>query len=336
MQYRFLGRTGLKVSEICLGTQTFGWGADEATAHALADRFVAAGGNFFDTSNIYNKGLSETMLGNWLKKRGNRSQMVIATKVFFPTGDGPNDTGLSRKHIMEQIDASLRRLQTDYVDLYQTHCWDASTPLDETLRALDDLVRAGKVRYLGASNYTPSQLMRAIMLSAQHGWARFDCLQPEYSLLVRSPEWELLPLCREEGIGVICWSPLAGGWLSGKYRRGEPPPPDSRVGRADRWDDLPEQRESERTWRIVDALREIAAARGKTPAQVALNWLLQQPGVTAPIIGARTLEQLEENLGSVGWALTVEELARLDAVSQIPLPSPYNFIARYTRRRDQG
>ncbi len=334
MQYRFLGRTGLKVSELCLGTQTFGWGADEATAYALADRFVAAGGNFFDTSNIYNKGMSETMLGNWLKKRGNRSQLVIATKVFFPTGDGPNDAGLSRKHIMEQIDASLRRLQTDYVDLYQTHCWDASTPLEETLRALDDLVRAGKVRYLGASNYTPSQLMRAIMLSAQHGWARFDCLQPEYSLLVRSTEWELLPLCREEGIGVICWSPLAGGWLSGKYRRGEPPPPDSRVGRADRWDDLPEQRESERTWRIVDALREIAAARGKTPAQVALNWLLQQPGVTAPIIGARTLEQLGENLGSVGWALTAEELEQLDAASRVPLPSPYSFIARYTRKRD--
>jgi aryl-alcohol dehydrogenase-like predicted oxidoreductase len=334
MQYRFMGRTGLKVSELCLGTQTFGWGADEPTAHALADRFVEAGGNFLDTSNIYNEGQSETMLGSWLKSRGNRSQLVIASKVFFPAGEGPNDTGLSRKHIFEQIDASLRRLQTDYVDLYQMHCWDASTPLEETLRALDDVVRAGKVRYLGASNYTASQLARAIMLSDRYGWVRFDCLQPEYSLLVRSTEWELLPLCRSEGIGVIAWSPLAGGWLTGKYRRGQPPPSGSRVGRADRWDDLPEQRETEQTWQIIDALVEISQSLGKTPAQIALNWLLQQPGVTAPIMGARTLPQLEDNLASVGWALSADELDTLNAASQIPLPSPYNFIAKYTRRRD--
>ncbi len=334
MDYRFMGRTGLKVSELCMGTQTFGWGADETTAHTMADRFVQAGGNFFDTSNIYNKGQAETMLGTWLKKRGNRPQLVIATKVFFPTGEGPNDTGLSRKHIFDQVDASLRRLQTDYIDLYQTHCFDASTPLGETLRALDDLVRAGKVRYIGASNYTPSQLMKAVMLSEQNGWARFDCLQPEYSLLIRSTEWELLPLCRAEGIGVIAWSPLGGGWLTGKYSRGQEPPPDSRVGRADRWDDLPEQRESERTWQIIDTLREIGAARGKTPAQVALNWVLRQPGVTAPIFGARTLDQLEQNLGSVGWSLSSEEMTMLDEASAIPLPSPYNFIARYTRQRD--
>ena len=333
MEYGFMGRTGLKVSELCFGTQTFGWGADEATAFDLADRFVDAGGNFFDTSNIYNEGQSETMLGNWLKSRGNRSQLVIATKVFFPVGEGPNDTGLTRKHIFEQIDASLGRLQTEYIDLYQMHCWDASTPLEETLRALDDLVRVGKVRYIGASNYNASQLTRSIMLSEMHGWVRFDCLQPEYSLLVRSTEWELLPLCRSEGIGVIPWSPLAGGWLTGKYQRGQPPPPESRVGRADRWDDLPEQRESERTWRIVDALLEISESLGKTPAQVALNWLLQQPGVTAPIFGARTAEQLEQNLGCVGWSLSADEVAKLDAASAIPLPSPYNFIARYTRKR---
>ena len=336
MEYRFMGRTGLKVSELCLGTQTFGWGADEPTAHALADRFVDAGGNFLDTSNIYNEGQSETMLGSWLKSRGNRAKLVIASKVYFPAGAGPNDTGLSRKHIFEQIDASLRRLQTDYIDLYQMHCWDASTPLEETLRALDDLVRAGKVRYIGASNYTPSQLTKAIMLSQMHGWVRFDCLQPEYSLMVRSTEWELLPLCRAEGIGVICWSPLGGSWLTGKYRRGQPPPPDSRVGRADRWDDLPEQRENERTWQIIDALLEISDSLGKTPPQVALNWLLQQPGVTAPIFGARTVEQLEDNLGSVGWALSADELAKLSAASDIPLPSPYSFIARYTRPRDRA
>jgi aryl-alcohol dehydrogenase-like predicted oxidoreductase len=333
MDYRFVGRTGVKVSEIMLGCQTFGWGADEPAAHTLADCFVEAGGNFFDTSNIYNEGESERILGTWIKSRGNRAQLVIASKVFFPAGKGANDTGLSRKHILDQIDGSLRRLQTDYLDLYQMHCWDASTPLEETLRALDDLVRAGKVRYIGASNYTAAQLTRAIMLSEMHNWVRFDCLQPEYSLLVRSPEWELLPVCREEGIGIIAWSPLAGGWLSGKYRRGQPPPPDSRVGRADRWDDLPEQRESERTWQIIDALMEVSTACGKTPSQVALNWLLQQPGVTAPIIGARTLAQLEDNLGSVGWSLNAEQMAKLNAASDIPLPSPYNFIASYTRKR---
>lgn len=333
MQYRYMGRTGLKVSELCMGTQTFGWGADEPAAHAMASQFVDAGGNFFDTSNIYNEGQSETILGTWLKQQ-DRSQLVIATKVFFPAGEGPNDTGLTRKHIFSQIDASLRRLQTDYVDLYQTHCWDASTPLDETLRALDDLVRAGKVRYLGASNYTPAQLTQAVMLSQMHNWARLDCLQPEYSLLVRSTEWELLPVCQEHGIGVIPWSPLAGGWLTGKYRRDQPPPSDSRVGRADRWDDQPEQRETEQTWQVVDVLLEIAEARGKTPAQVALNWLLRKPAVTAPIFGARTPSQLEQNLGAVGWELTADEVERLDAASQIALPSPYNFISRYTRRRE--
>jgi aryl-alcohol dehydrogenase-like predicted oxidoreductase len=335
MNYRFMGRTGLKVSELCLGCQTFGWGADESAAYALADRFVAGGGNFFDTSNTYNEGMSETILGSWVKSRGNRDELVLTSKVFFPQGKkGPNDSGLSRKHILGQIDGSLRRLQTDYIDLYQMHCFDAATPLEETLRALDDVVRAGKVRYLGASNYTPSQLMQAVMLSQMHNWARFDCLQPEYSLLVRSTEWELLPLCIEEGIGVIAWSPLAGGWLSGKYRRGQPPPPDSRVGRADRWDDLPEQRENESTWQIIDTLNEVGKECGKSPSQVALNWLLQKPGVTAPIMGARTLAQLEDNLESVGWSLGPEQMARLDAVSAIPLPSPYNFITRYTRRCD--
>src|SRR5512138_147417 len=333
MEYRFMGRTGLKVSEICLGCQTFGWGADEPASHALADRFVAAGGNFFDTSNIYNEGKSEMILGSWLKRRKDRAQLVIASKVFFPAGQGPNDTGLSRKHILEQIDISLRRLHTDYLDLYQMHCWDASTPLEETLRTLDDLVRIGKVRYVGTSNYTAAQLTRAIMLSGMYGWVRFDCLQPEYSLLVRSTEWELMPLCVSEGIGVIPWSPLAGGWLTGKYKRGQPPPPDSRVGRADRWDDLPEQRETEHTWCILDALQEVSGECAKSQSQVALNWLLQQPGVTAPIIGARTLSQLEDNLGSVGWSLSAEQIAKLNAASDIPLPSPYNFIARYTRKR---
>jgi len=334
MQYRFMGRSGLKVSELCFGTQTFGWGADEKAAHAMCDRFVEAGGNFFDTANIYNRGQAETILGRWLKTRGRRDDFVVATKVYFPIGEGPNETGLSRKHIFSAIEDSLRRLQIDYVDLYQMHCWDMATPLEETLQALDDLVRAGKVRYLGASNFMAWQLDRALMLSCMHGWTRIDCLQPEYSLLVRSPEWELLPLCRNEGVGVIPWSPLAGGWLTGKYTRGEPPPPGSRAGRRDRWEDMPEQRASELTWRILEALTAIAKTRSKTPAQVALNWLLQQPGITAPIFGARTPEQLEENLGSVGWNLSPDEIAQLNAASDIPFPSPYNFINRYTRKRN--
>ena len=335
MDYRYLGRSGTKVSEICFGTQTFGWGADEAAAHELANRFVEAGGNFFDTSDKYNDGASERMLGTWLRTQ-RRDDVVIASKTFFDLGHGPNDMGATRLRIMSQIDRSLERLGTDHLDLYQIHCWDASTPLEETLEALHDLVRLGKVRYLGVSNYAPSQLMKAIMLTRMHGWSPIVSLQPEYSLLVRSTEWELIPLCRAEGVAVLCWSPLAGGWLTGKYRRDAPPPSDSRVGRGDRWDDQAEQRATERTWRVLDALRAIAEARERTPAQVALNWLLRKPGVTAPIIGARTVEQLAQNLGAVGWVLSDAEVVRLDEASAIALPSPYDFITRYTRRRDEN
>lgn len=333
MHYKFLGKSGLKVSEIALGIQTFGWCADEKTAHATLDRFIEAGGNFLDMADSYNEGRAEQIMGTWLQSGKNRDALVIATKTFFPTGKGPNDTGLTRKHIHTEIDNSLRRLNTDYVDLYQVHCFDASTPLEETLGALDDLVHAGKVRYIGASNFTASHLQKALMLSEIHRWNAFISLQPEYSLLVRSTEWELLSFCREAGLAVLPWSPLAGGWLTGKYRKDQPPPSNSRVGRKDRWDDQAEQRASELTWRVIDALISIGNERGKTPAQVALNWLLQQPGVTSPIIGARTLDQLDDNLGSTGWALNAEELERLNAASAIPLPYPYSFIGRYTRKR---
>ena len=333
MEYRFLGNTGLKVSELAFGTQTFGWGADEKTAHALADLFVEAGGNLFDTADSYNSGLAESILGSWLKARKNRHSVIVATKVFFPTGDGPNDAGASRKHIFHSINESLDRLKTDYVDLYQIHCFDLSTPLEETLSALDDLVRAGKIRYTGASNYTASQLEKALMLSEIHQWESFSALQAEYSLIVRSTEWELLPLCKEEGVGFLAWSPVAGGWLTGKYGRNQPPPSNSRVGRKDRWDDQPEQRESELTWRIIDNLIEIGKDCGKTPAQIALNWILQQPGITASILGVRTLEQLKENLGCIGWQLSEEEMNKLKKASDVPLPYPYRFIERYTRRR---
>ena len=333
MEYRFLGNTGLKVSELAFGTQTFGWGADEKTAHALADLFVQAGGNLFDTADSYNSGVAESMLGSWLKARKNRHSVIVATKVFFPTGDGPNDAGASRKHIFHSINESLDRLKTDYVDLYQIHCFDLSTPLEETLSALDDLVRAGKIRYMGASNYTASQLEKALMLSEIHQWQSFSALQAEYSLIVRSIEWELLPLCKEEGVGFLAWSPVAGGWLTGKYGRNQPPPSNSRVGRKDRWDDQPEQRESELTWRVIDNLIEIGKDCGKTPAQIALNWILQQPGITASILGVRTLEQLKENLGCIGWQLSEEEMNKLKKASDVPLPYPYRFIERYTRRR---
>jgi aryl-alcohol dehydrogenase-like predicted oxidoreductase len=287
----------------------------------------------FDTSSTYNDGASECMLGAWTKSRKNRHQIVLATKVFFATGDGPNDMGLSRGHILQSVEESLRRLQTDYIDLYQAHCFDMSTPLEETLRVFEDLVRSGKVRYVGVSNFTASQLTpRAVLLEKMRGWTPLVSLQAEFSLLVRSTEWELLPVCTEEGLALLAWSPLAGGWLSGKYRKGQAPSRESRVGRGERWDDQPAQREGELTWRILGCLQEIAGNRGKTYSQVALNFLLRRSRLVVPIFGARTLEQLEENIGSVGWELTKEEIDLLDSASAVPLPYPYRFIERYTRK----
>lgn len=333
MKRVFLGPSGMAISRLAMGTQTFGWGVDERDAGSMADRFVEAGGNFFDTSSTYNAGASESILGSWAKARNCRHEIVMATKVFFPTGEGPNDFGLSRKHILLSVEDSLARLQTDYIDLYQAHCFDMSTPLEETLGVFEDLVRSGKVRYIGVSNFTASQLTRAIMLERMRGWSLLVSLQAEYSLLVRSTEWELLPACRDEGLTLLAWSPLAGGWLSGKYSKGAAPAPDSRVGRGDRWDDQPEQRESDLTWKVIDRLQEIGRQRGKTPSQVALNFLLSRWEGIVPIFGARTMAQLDQNLGSVGWELDENEAAILDAASSIPLPYPYRFIERYTRRR---
>jgi aryl-alcohol dehydrogenase-like predicted oxidoreductase len=335
MNYRFLGKTGLKVSELCLGAMTFGREADEATSRQIMDHFVAAGGNFIDTADVYTQGASEEIVGRWLKDKS-RHDFVIATKVRFPMGEGPNEVGLSRKHILAGVEASLRRLGTDYIDLYQVHCWDRATPLAETLSTLDTLVKSGKVRYLGASNYSGWQLQKAIDLSKQMGWEPFTCLQPLYNLLDRSVEWELLPVCQNEGLGVIPWSPLRGGWLSGKYRRGMAAPPQgTRVKMAEEhgWSESWSTYNNERTWSVLDALFAIAEQVGKSPAQVAINWLLQRPGVTAPIIGARNLEQLTSNVGATGWLLSDEQMVRLTQVSEQTLPYPYDFIARAQERR---
>lgn len=324
MEYRRLGRTGLMVSELCLGTMTFGNEADEETSKQITDRFVEAGGNFVDTANVYSKGVSEELTGQAIA-RHEREDIVLATKFRFPMGDGPNDSGASRKHIVAACEASLRRLGTDYIDLYQIHCWDAHTPVEETLSALDDLVRAGKVRYIGASNFTGWQLEKSLRVSEREGTARFDCMQPQYSLIVRDIEREVLPVCREEGLGVIPWSPLAGGFLTGKYSREDAPPEDTRMAA---WTDTWQRHATPEKFDVVDQVATVAGTRGKEPAQVALNWVKDRPGVTSPIIGARNLEQLEKNLGATGWSLSPEELDALEETSALPYAYPYNMIAR--------
>ena len=333
MELRSLGATGLKVSELCLGAMTFGRECSEQESFALLDRFVAAGGNFIDTADVYSRGASEEILGHWLQGQ-DRDGLVIATKVRFGTDDPanrrPNRAGLSRKHILAAVDASLKRLGTSHIDLYQVHNWDLA-PLEETLSTLDTLVRAGKVRYLGASNYCGWQLQKALDLSRANGWERFVSLQPLYNLLDRELEWELLPVCRNEGVGVMPWSPLRGGWLSGKYHRGlSAPPAGTRVEIADAqgWSESWSRYANEHSWQVIDTVAAVAKEAGKTAAQVALRWLLQQPGVTAPITGARNPEQLATNLGATGWALDAGQLKRLDEASAMPLPYPYRDHVR--------
>ncbi len=322
MKYRKLGRTGLKVSHLCLGTMTFGnkqWGCDETMAHAIIDRFLGDGGNFIDTADVYNDGVAEQITGHAIKEK--RHQVILATKVAGPMGPGINDLGLSRKHIMDSIDASLQRLGTDYVDLYQVHAYDPTTPLDETLRALDDCVRAGKVRYIGCSNYSAWQLMKANGLAREMGTARFDCLQPQYSLICRYIEREHLPLCLEEGIGVIPWSPLGGGMLTGKIKPDEKAPQGSRAA-----GDINNPRySSKHNLAVVAALLEAADALKVLPAQLALAWCMNQPGVTSPIFGARTMEQLESNLAAADLELNADDLGNLLDVSAPALIYPYDF-----------
>jgi aryl-alcohol dehydrogenase-like predicted oxidoreductase len=323
MEYRQLGSTGTRVSELCLGTMTFGREADEATSRTIVDRFLDAGGNLVDTADVYADGASEEITGRALA--GRRNEVVLATKVRFPTGPGLNDRGASRPHIRMGVEASLRRLGTDWIDLYQIHCWDSSTPIEETVSTLDDLVHEGKIRYAGASNFTAWQLAKSLGVAALHGWEPFVSLQPEYSLITRDIERELLPLCREEGLAVLPWSPLAGGVLTGKYREGEEFPPGTRGGDTEQPIEFT-YRLHERAWGIVDAVRKVAEEAGKTPSQVALNWVASQPGVTAPIIGARNATQLEGNLGAVGWQLEDAHRTTLLWASAFPRGYPYDFI----------
>lgn len=306
---------------------TFGGDTDERVAHQMLDAFAEAGGTFIDTANGYTGGASEEILGRWLKRR-RRDDFVVATKVFHRVGRGGNDRGNGRKHLLAAVEASLRRLDTDYVDLYQTHVFDENTPLEETLSTLDKLVASGKVRFIGASSHSGWQLQKSIDLSRQHGWEPYVCVQPLYNLLDRDTEWELVPLCQEEGLGLIAWSPLRMGMLTGKYRRGMTQPlPQTRIERLDDSGDWAWSRyANEHTWTVLDTVTEIAKETGKSVAQVSLRWVMQRPGVTAPIIGARTFAHFEDNLGVLGWSLTDEQLSRLNAVSEPRIPHPYDVL----------
>ncbi len=319
MEIRNLGRTGCAVSAYALGTMTFGRETDEKHSHEQLDTFVDAGGNLVDTADVYSDTESESIIGRWLAAAPPdvRDSVVVATKGRFPTDDSPNGLGLSRRHLSRALDASLSRLGVDAIDLYQVHAWDPHTPLDETLRFADDAVRAGKVRYFGLSNFTGWQLQKAVDSAEHHGWSVPVTLQPQYNLLVREIEWEIVPAALHNGLGLLPWSPLGGGWLTGKYSRDEQPTGATRLGEnPDRGVEAYGRRSAEqRTWDVVDAVRAVADDRGVPMASVALSWLVARPGVTSVILGARTTEQLQDNLASADLRLTADETSRLDAAS---------------------
>jgi aryl-alcohol dehydrogenase-like predicted oxidoreductase len=330
MEYRNLGQSGLKVSELCLGTMTFGTKTDRAEAHNIVDLALDGGINFFDTADGYGTGKSETILGEALK--GRRRQAVVATKFFNPMGPGPNDSGMSRVHIMNAIEDSLRRLQMDYVDIYYIHHVDIQTPIEEMLRALDDLVRQGKVRYVACSNYQAWRLSEALWLSEVNDLAAFVCYQPQYSLVVRDIEQELVPLCRHKGVGLVPWAPLASGFLTGKYEPGQRSVPGTRSAEGWAWHGRFFADNADET---LSVLLDVADELDKTPAQVALRWVLEQPGVSSVIAGVRTAAQLRDNLGATGWRLEGEALARLNEVSYLPPRYPESFEQdTWKRRRD--
>jgi aryl-alcohol dehydrogenase-like predicted oxidoreductase len=327
MEYRLLGKSGLKVPVLSLGTATFGgkgeffqaWGATQvAEASRMVDLCLDAGVNLFDTANVYSQGASEEVLGEALK--GRRDQVLISTKATFARGDGPNDVGSSRLALTRELEGSLRRLRTDYVDIYHMHGFDAQTPVEEVMRTLDDFVSAGKVRYIAASNFSGWHLMKSQAVADRYGWTRYVAHQVYYSLVGREYEWELMPLGLDQGVGALVWSPLGWGRLTGKIRRGHPLPATSRLHKTA---DFGPQVEDEYLYRVVDALDLVAKETGKTVPQIALNWLLQRPTVSSVIIGARDEAQLKQNLGATGWKLTAEQIAKLDAASTVPVIYPY-------------
>ncbi|MDC7225915.1 MAG: aldo/keto reductase [Spirochaetales bacterium] len=331
MEYNYFGSTGLKMSRIAFGLQTLGWSVAEKDAFELLDYYTEEGGNYLDLADSYNEGRAEEIAGIWLKDNPKRDDVILGTKIFFPTGDGVNDSGLSRKHILQSVEKSLKRLNTDYIDLLQIHCFDRMTPLDEVSLSMDILVRDGKIRNYGLSNYTPSQITKTICDAEQKNRIKPSSVQLEYSLLVRSPEWELLPVCEENNLGILAWSPLSGGWLSGKYRRDRAIPADSRAGVGDRWDDNEEQRGGEFTYGIIDRLIELSEKYDRPASQISLAWLLKKTPCIFPLIGARKMDQLKDNLKAVELSLSDEDEAVLNKVSSTGTPYPYSFINRYTR-----
>jgi aryl-alcohol dehydrogenase-like predicted oxidoreductase len=336
MEFRTLGRSGLKVPVFSMGTATFGQGdeffraigtTDVAEATRLVDICLEAGVNMFDTADIYHGGLSEEILGKALGKR--RPQVLISTKATFKTGPGPNEVGSSRHHLIQACEASLRRLHTDYIDLYQMHGFDALTPVEETLSALNDLVHSGKVRYIGCSNFSGWHLMKSLDVSEKYGWTRYVAHQAYYSLVGREYEWELMPLGLDQGVGCVVWSPLGWGRLTGKVRRGKPLHENSRLHKTAV---VGPPLEDEYVHKVVDALDEVAKETGKSVPQIALNWLLQRPTVSNVILGARNEEQLRQNLGALGWNLTPAQVAKLDAASATTLAYPYWHQRQFAER----
>lgn len=341
MEYRLLGRSGLAVSRLCLGTMTFGHETDREGAFAQLDAFVEAGGTFIDTADVYSHGVSEEIIGGWLAERPTiRDRVVIATKGRFPTNAYPTGVGLSRRHLTDALDASLRRLGIDAIDVYQYHAWDPLTPVEEYLRFVDDAVRAGKVHYFGLSNFTGWQLTAVVERARAHGWTEPISLQPQYNLLTRYIELEVIPAATEYGLGLMPWSPLAGGWLSGKYRRDELPTGATRLGEdPQRGMEGYTKRNTEATWAVLDAVAEVADSSGLTMAQVALAWLADRPGVTAPILGNRTMEQLTGSLAIADVHLDADATAKLDEASAPVLPDyPYGIggVAQRSRRLEGG
>ena len=338
MDYRQLGGSGLKVPVLCLGTGTFGggseffkaWGeTDVAEAKKLVDICLEAGMNMFDSADIYSGGMAEEILGQAIK--GKRDQLLISTKATFRSGQGPNDVGSSRFHLTKSVDAALKRLGTDYIDLFQLHGFDAVAPIEEAVSTLDDLVRAGKIRYIGCSNFSGWHLMKSLAYSDKHGLTRYCAHQAYYSLIGRDYENELMPLGLDQKVGAVVWSPLGWGRLTGKIRRGAPLPKESRL-QSQKVIDLGPQVDQEYLYKVVDALDVVAKEAGKTVPQVALNWLTQRPTVATVIVGARNEEQLRQNIGAVGWNLTVEQIKKLDEASKQPRPYPYWHQAGFVER----